>query len=150
MLNIGRIGVVVLLWIKRNTGGPSRREILKLHGRTRINHFSRLRRQYKDVGMLFHLVCLNKSWNASLMQATCTRGLPKSPCILTRLSFIYVHYWHNKSMHRCVISIELNYQTDSHYICMEGKYICKVHNLALEFKSNLINFEMAPLPPRHI
>ena len=45
---------------KHTTGKPSRRKILKLHKRTWINHFSRLRRQYKYVGMLFHLVYLNK------------------------------------------------------------------------------------------
>lgn len=154
MLNIGRIGGVVLLWIKRNTGEPSRREILKLHKRTRINHFSRLRRQCKKVGMQLHLDWINKSWNSSLTQAKHTLALPTTPCTLTRLSFIYVHYRH-KSMQRVSSSFalyELNYQTDSNSMSMEGKHykVYKVHNWTLAFKSNLININVAPFPQRYL
>lgn len=45
---------------------------------------------------------------------------------------------------------ELNYQTDSNYISMAGKYICKADNLTLELKPNLIHIKMATFPPKDI
>lgn len=45
---------------------------------------------------------------------------------------------------------ELNYQTDSNYISMGGKHVYKAHNWTLEFKSNLININMAPFPQRYL